>query len=59
MADSRIAPEDALVVAEVFRRLRDLVADLPARADGAVNGLDLYVALGTAVAEANEEAHHA
>lgn len=59
MADSRIAPEDALVVAEVFRRLRDLVADLPARADGAVNGLDLYHALGAALTEADEEAHRA
>ena len=50
------APEDALVVAEVMRRLANLVADLPASADGAVNGLDLYAALREAAKEADEEA---
>ena len=52
-----LAPEDALVVAEVLRRVRDAVGDCTPRADGNVNLSDLYVALHRGLLKARKEAN--
>lgn len=49
-------PEDALVIAEVLRRVRDAVGRLGIRADGAIDQADLYHALNDDYERASHEA---
>ena len=49
------APEDAIVIAEVLRRVRDAVGGMSQRAGGDINALDLWHALDDAYSEASRE----
>ncbi len=52
MGDAPIYNNDALIVAEVMRRLADAVGSVPQRTDGNVNQRDFYRVL-------NDEYHKA
>ena len=53
---SALAPEDAVVVAEVLRRLCDVVGGLSGRADGNINASEFYEDLLAAYHSARAEA---
>ena len=53
---AEISPEDAVVIAEVLRRVRDAVGRLGLRADGNLNQADLYTALDDDYTRALKEA---
>lgn len=54
--DNSPSPEDAVVIAEVLRRLADAVGSIPLRADMALNQPDFYRAINDAYHQAFKEA---
>lgn len=54
-----MSPEDAIVVAEVLRRLRDAIGRLGQRADGNLNHADVYAVLDEEFQRAQKEADRA
>ena len=51
------SPEDALVIVEVLRRVRNAVGDCPVRADGTLNQRDFYDALDEQFKLSEKEAY--